>query len=167
MSKEQLIKDNMNLVYHLINRYYPTFKNDEDIVQTGMLGLCKAADTWDSEKSVFSTYAGTCILNEIKLEFRNRKKHSGVLSLDYETTDSEGKQVPFGDLVVGSEDVDYVDTSNFDNTLTSFEQRVVELRKQGMSALEIANQLNCGKQRIQKTLRKLKCMWRIADGDFD
>ena len=80
MNKNELIEKNMNLVYFVISKYYPTFIHDEDIVQSGMLGLCKAADKWDESKSKFSTYAGRCIRNEINQEFIRRKPFSKVIS---------------------------------------------------------------------------------------
>lgn len=81
MNDDKLIKDNIPLVYHIINKYYPTYTKDEDIIQAGMLGLVKASKNYSNQKSKFSTYAGVCIRNEIVNELRYRQKHSAV-SLD-------------------------------------------------------------------------------------
>ena len=70
MTKQQLIEDNLNLVYALISREYPTYLHDEDIIQTGMLGLCKAADKWDEKRGTFSNFAWCCIRHEIIKEFK-------------------------------------------------------------------------------------------------
>ena len=100
MMKNKLIEDNMSLVYFIINKYYPTYITDEDIVQAGMLGLCKAGDTWNEDKGAFSTYAAICIRNNIRMEFRGRGKHQGVLSLDYELPETEdGAIITLGDMV--------------------------------------------------------------------
>ena len=82
--QQKLVADNMTLVHYLINRYYPTFKGNEDVVQTGMVGLCKAAMYWNSGKSTFTTYASKCILNEIKNYFKENITEQPSLSLDYE-----------------------------------------------------------------------------------
>lgn len=82
MDKNKLIEDNMNLVYYLISRYYPTFIKDEDLIQCGMVGLCKAANSSNAIKYKFSTYASACILNEIKSEFIRRKKYAKEESLN-------------------------------------------------------------------------------------
>lgn len=165
MTKQQLIEENLNLVYHIVHRNYPTFVNDEDIVQTGMLGLCKAADKWDEERGMFSTYATSCINNEIRQEFRRRKKHQGVLSLDYEVDDGSGERVPFGDFCVGEEDVNYVDVDSLYDQLTPFEQDIYKLLQVGMTASEIAKAFNCGKQTVQQKIRKMKLLWGNLDND--
>ena len=46
MNRGEFIEQNINLVYVVIREYYPMFISDEDIIQCGMLGLCKAADKW-------------------------------------------------------------------------------------------------------------------------
>ena len=87
MTNKELIADNLRLVYHIVHEHYPTFKNDEDIVQCGMVGLCKAANTWDANKGVFSTYACKCIRNEINKEFNDLEvSHLSDLK-DYEYND--------------------------------------------------------------------------------
>lgn len=153
MTKQQIVEDNMNLVYSLIAKEYPTYLNDEDIIQCGMLGLCKAADKWDEEKGTFSTFAWFCIRNEIRQEFRSRSKHQNILSLDYEVDSEEGKTT-FGDFVMGDEDVNYIDTSD----LTEREAQVLQLLNNGLSQVVIAKKLGITKQRVWAILRKLKTM---------
>ena len=79
MTKQQLIEDNMGLVYSLILREYPTYIQDEDIIQCGMLGLCQAADKFDESKGFkFAGFAWFCIRNEIIRELNKRSKHQGA-----------------------------------------------------------------------------------------
>ena len=165
MDIQKLINENINLVYYIVHKYYPTFVDDEDIIQCGMLGLCRAANTWDETKSVFSTYASMCILNEIKMEFRKRKKHKGVLSLEYEYDDTKDSIVELKDMIIGDEDVDYVDVHSIYNQFTPFEKKIFDYRKMGVTGVEIANKLGCSKQMISKTLRKMKRKWKFINGD--
>ena len=162
MTIQDRIDTNMSLVYYIIHKYYPTFINDEDIVQSGMVGLCKAANTWDEEKSTFSTYASICILNEIRIEFRKRKKHQGVLSLDYkyDDTDSIDGVVELGDMIVGAEDVDYVDIQSIYEHLDDFEIKVIKYRNFGMTTVEIAKALGCSQSHISRALRKIIRKWK-------
>lgn len=153
---QKLIDENMNLVYYIIHKYYPTFVDDEDIVQCGMLGLCKAANTWDENKSTFSTYAGKCIRNEINYEFRDRKKHNGVLSLDYEYSNGSNEDITLKDMVIGQDDVDYVDTSFIYQNLNTFERELVDCKRQGMTTGEMAHRFGCSHQNISKHIRKIK-----------
>lgn len=163
--KRQLIEENMNLVYFIINRYYPTYIQDQDIVQTGMVGLCKAADTWEESVSKFSTYASKCICNEINKEFQSRKKHKGVLSLDYEVNNGEGGKTTFGDLQVGDEDVPFVDNEEFYETLTDEEKQVFDIDAQGFSPEEIAERCGYNIQKVWRILRVIQYKWRNFNDD--
>ena len=80
--EKQFIEENMNLVYFLIQKYYPAFIHDSDIIQCGMVGLCEAANRFDESKSKFSNYAKNRILGAIKDELRRRNKYSCEISLD-------------------------------------------------------------------------------------
>ena len=162
MTKQQLIEDNMALVYSLVAREYPTYLHDEDIIQSGMLGLCKAAEKWDETKSKFSTFANICIRSEIQVEFRRRAKHQGVLSLDYEV-DNDGERTMFGDFIVGDEDVGYVDLGVDLDALSQKEQLIGELLTNGVSHEDIVSRLGVSKQQIWKTIRKIKAMRGYAN----
>lgn len=161
LTKQMLIEDNMNLVYSLISKEYPTYVYDEDIVQCGMLGLCKAAEKWDESKSQFSTFAWYCIRNEIIKEFKERSKHNGVLSLDYEMNDDEGGRSTFGDCVIGEEDVLYIDV-NVDS-ITERERQVFDLYQTGLSQVEVATKLGVTKQYVWKVMRKIRALRELTD----
>ncbi len=156
MKIQQLINENINLVYYIIRKYYSTFVGDEDIIQCGMVGLCKAANTWDEDKSTFSTYAGKCIRNEINHEFRDRKKHIGVLSLDYEYSNDSEEDITLKDMVVGQDDVDYVDINFIYQNLNPLECEIVDCKRNGLTTTEIANQLGCSKKTVATKLRRIK-----------
>lgn len=164
MNKNELIEENMKLVYFLINKYYPTFITDEDIVQVGMMGLCRAANTWDESLSTFSTYASKCILNEICKEFRARKKHHGTLSLDYEVNGEDGS-VPFGDLIEGEQDIDFVDIEPVMDKLSPREREVFALLKAGLSPSDVTHHFGWSRQRTEKIMRKIRLVWRNYNGD--
>ena len=161
--KQQLIKDNMNLVYHLVHRDYPTYTSDEDIIQCGMLGLCKAAEKWDETKSKFSTFAYNCIKNEIRQEFRRRAKHQGVLSLDYEVNGDDGEKCSFGDFIVAEEDISYVDLSVNYKLLTERELLIYNYLKLGMSNSDIGRKLGISRQTVWKTARKIRTLLGVDE----
>ena len=151
----------MNLVYSLVSKEYPTYVHDEDIIQSGMLGLCKAAERWDESKSQFSTFAWRCIRNEIATEFARRAKHHGILSLDYETNDEDGGRSTFGDCVVGDEDVVYIDKDI--KAITAREQQVFDLYATLQNYTEVATQLGVSKQYVWKTMRKIRALMDLTD----
>jgi RNA polymerase sporulation-specific sigma factor len=164
MNRQELIESNKKLVYHSISKYYPTFINDEDIIQSGMVGLCLAANSWDESRSKFSTYAAKCILNSIKMELRNRNKHYGVLSLEYETDTDDGKTT-FGDLIEGDSDIDYVDVTNVRKQLNARQLKVFDLLVEGMSKSDIARKLGMSRQHVNDVMRKIKLVWRNTNGN--
>ena len=44
MSVDELITENINLVYWVLSKYYPAFLKDDDLVQIGMLGFMPHGD---------------------------------------------------------------------------------------------------------------------------
>jgi len=77
-----LAERNVKLVYHLAKRYRQ--RNDyDDIVGSGMVGLCKAAKAFDESKGYkFSTLAARCITNEFNYYFRVKNRIPFMKSID-------------------------------------------------------------------------------------
>lgn len=70
-NRDQIIKDNLGLVYACAKRFKGRGIEYEDLVQAGCIGLIKAYDRFDKQKGyAFSTYAVPVILGEIKYLFR-------------------------------------------------------------------------------------------------
>lgn len=160
--KQKLINENMNLVYFVINKYHPSLRGDDDIIQAGMLGLCMAAENFDESKAQFSTYASSCISAQIVQEIRNRKKHNGVYSLDYEY-DTDEDTVTMSDVIEGENDLDIMEFTNisaFIDTLNERECKIFEMRKQGMTTTQIGKVIGLSQQRVSKILRTIRLKWR-------
>ena len=115
--QQQLVEDNMNLVYFTIARYYPRHKGDEDIIQIGMIGLCKAAMSYDESKGQFSTYATLKIRSTISYEFRKDSKRVKAVSLDAERDTDDGS-MSIHNVLAGDENEGYVDVRPVYNVLT-------------------------------------------------
>ena len=156
-----MVEDNINLVYYIISKEYPTFIGDEDLVQSGMLGLVKASDTWDENKAKFSTYAYRCIRNEINQEFVRRKPYSNNISLETKV----GEEGTLADILIGEDDVDYVDDTEFHEQLTRYELDVMALVKRGYTNAEIAVMTDTSIQKVQKTKRIIGLKWSKFYGD--
>ena len=79
-AREQVILANQELVRYVI-KSLGLNAFDEDLFQTGCIGLIKAVDSFDFEKNIkFSTYAAKVIRNEILMTLR--KKRINAQSLD-------------------------------------------------------------------------------------
>jgi RNA polymerase sigma factor (sigma-70 family) len=152
--KQQLIEDNIKLVHYIISREYPTYAFDEDIAQCGMVGLCRAANSWQG-LGLFSTYAGKCIRHAIRQEFIFRKRYAKTVSLDHEI----GDELTVGDTLVGDEDVVYMDEA-FYGELTADELMVLKLNSKGFSTDDIAKRSGFNVQKVQKLLRLIQLKWK-------
>ena len=149
--QKRLVEDNLNLVHHIVAREYPTFIHDDDIIQCGRYGLCKAALNWQDGKSAFSTYACKCIRNEICQELRSRKPHQEVLSLEHPI----GDDLVLGDTIEGDNGIDYLDDYYF-TQLTDLEQTVYQLRVDGNTPKEIAEFINEPVSKVWQTIRTMR-----------
>lgn len=158
----QLIEDNINLVRGVLNRYYPSYKHDEDMFQIGCIGLCKAAQRWDSSRGEFSTIAYMLIRREINNELRKKSREPQLLSLDYSIGSStEPSDSTLLDVVVGEKDVGYVDVDSIYSRLKPKDRKLIEMRQQGISVAEIAKRVGCSREHIYQIIRKLKRMVTI------
>ena len=103
--RDKLILDNQRLVYHLYEQLSKTDivkSNKDDIVSEGMLGLIKAANTFDETKGYqFSTYAGLCIRNAMLMYIRklNKHWHKEISLYTPIGEDSEGNQLCYADVI--------------------------------------------------------------------
>lgn len=77
MNADRLVEDNLNLVPYMVNRIQQVHFSDEDMKGFGYLGLVKAAQTYDPGRKVkFSTYACTCIRQEILNAIRKHQRNN-------------------------------------------------------------------------------------------
>lgn len=82
---ERLIIENEALVYHVLKQMH-LYSQLEDYYDVGMIGLCKAAKTFDNSKgSKFSTYACICIRNTILIDIRDQKRQCDYYSISLQT----------------------------------------------------------------------------------
>lgn len=165
MTKQELIENNMRLVHFIIKQHFPTLVYDEDIVQCGMVGLCKAADYYDESKGMFSTIASVWIRNEIYSELRRRKKHQGVYSLDYEYELDDGEKVTVGDIQIGDEDVDYLDTEYIYKKLTPREAKVLDLVRSGLSYRKAGDVCGVSRTYVWQVMRKVRNIMEVSNGN--
>ena len=82
-AREKLIIHNIKLVIYCVKKINAQTHDKEELVSVGLIGLIKAVDTFDLSKLVtFSTYASTCIHNEILNFIKSQEKHLIVESLE-------------------------------------------------------------------------------------
>lgn len=146
----------MKLVYFVINKHFPHYRDDEDLAQVGMIGLCNAANSWDEAKGTFANFAVNCIYNVICMEFRARNKEKASYSLDHIYSNSEDGETTLADILVGDSDVDWVDVEEIYSLLTEKEKIIVDMKRQGLNNAEIGRKLGVSRMCVSQHLRKAK-----------
>ena len=83
-ARELLIMGNEKLVFRILLNNFGIHELSRDIEEysVGMMGLVKAVDTFDINRScAFSTYAIQVIVNQVLMEYRKNKKHNHIANI--------------------------------------------------------------------------------------
>ena len=87
-AREQLVEENMGLVWSIVKRFTGRGTDMEDLFQIGCIGLMKAIDKFDLHYEVrFSTYAVPMIQGEIKRFLRD----DGMIKVSRSLKETAGK----------------------------------------------------------------------------
>lgn len=169
-SRAKLIEHNLRLVAHIIRKYYSAYKNQDDLISIGSIGLIKAIDSFNCDNGArFATYAAKCIQNEILMYFRSQKKLSYEVSLcETIDVDRDGNPLTYIDII--SCDDTIADDLNIKfqtlkaisyikNQLTEREREIIILRyglgnSPSITQREVADHLSISRSyvsRIEKT----------------
>lgn len=106
-ARNKLIEHNLRLVAYIVRKHYSDSGEQEELISIGTIGLIRAAETFNDEKSVnFSTYASTCIQNQIKMYFRKASQRKNEVYLnDPIDTDKNGNEITIADIYKDKTDV--------------------------------------------------------------
>ena len=92
-ARNKLIEHNLRLVAHIAKKYNQ-YKDNEDLISIGTIGLVKAVSTYKANKGRLATYCARCIENEILMYLRQNKKRQNDISLQESVgIDKEGNEV--------------------------------------------------------------------------
>jgi RNA polymerase sporulation-specific sigma factor len=176
-AKNILIERNLRLVVHVAKKYSMQWKDNDDLISIGAIGLIKAVTTFDCEKGhKFATYAARCIQNEILMHLRSSKKLQNEVSLDDPIGhDKEGNSISLIDILETDEPETYDQVELKINTkelydgisdcLNDRERLIIALRyglteKGEKTQKEIAKMLNISRSYVsrieKKAIEKLK-----------
>jgi len=100
-ARTKLIEHNLRLVAHIAKKYSSSGYDQDDLISIGSIGLIKAIDSFNPDSgTVFATYAGKCLQNEILMYFRSQKKLSSeTLLSDAIDTDKDGNPLTYMDII--------------------------------------------------------------------
>lgn len=166
-ARDKLITDNMRLVYHMYGKIGDgpiKEKYKEDIISEGMLGLCKAADTFDESRGVrFSTYAAMCIRNAMLMFIRKTSKyypHEVLLNMVI-GRDAEDSVLTLADVIEDesqSEDeiITRIMLKEFEEKQTPKDQRILREIRQGKRQREIGEIVGMSQAQVSRRIRKMR-----------
>jgi RNA polymerase sporulation-specific sigma factor len=171
-AKEQIILSNYSIVFSVMQKLsIPA--SDEDMFQTGIIGLLKAINTFDFSKGYqFSTYAFPVVRNEILMEFRKIKKSvNASFSLDDNVDIGDGESVSYAEMIADRKDyeentVNSMLAQQIFEELSPREQRIfIMFFVEGKTQREISEALGISQSyisRIIKGIGKIKKKGRKA-----
>ena len=172
-----LIECNLRLVAHIAKKYQNVDEDMEDLISIGTIGLIKAVNTFDSDKTIkLSSYASKCIENELLMMLRGRKKKAREVSL-YEPIgmDKEGNEISLLD-VIENEQTDVLDRMELkqnvgklgtllDARLTDREREIICMRyglsgDREITQREIGNMLGISRSYVSRIEKRALCKLR-------
>lgn len=163
--KENLILDNINLIYYVLKQLNLYEKRD-DYFDVGMIGLCKAADTYNTDKkAAFSTYAYSVIMNsvlhEIRRENSNKQKiNNDTISLSKPVSIDGDREILLEDVL--SNDINIEEEICYKETLEELDKCIDELPPREKVILiyyyGLYGTRRCNQQEISKELCVSQCL---------
>ena len=153
LAMEELLTAYMGMVKAVARQYYIVGATCEDVSQEGMIGLYKAAVTYNREKGKFSAYAYACIkaavLDAVKAASREKNKalntsvplDTAVLILDEDMTGS----------MAGGELMNKIKAG-----LSQAEEEIFVRWAEGMSYAEIAAELGKTVKNVDNAVQRIK-----------
>ena len=158
MTPEELYFENEALVYHVLNKKFPMSRFDDDFQQIARLGLWKACLSYDETKGKFSTYAVPCIANQIKMELRKMSRKPIEVSLEalVKDTDENSETLTISGMLIGEQDVGFVDTIWVDKELTDRQKRILGLLYDGMVQADIAREIGISQTMVSREVTKIR-----------
>lgn len=169
---EFLISRYKGLVRSKSQTYYLTGGDREDVIQEGMIGLYKAICDYDKEKQVsFRGFADLCITRQIitAIKTATRQKHiplNSYVSLD-KTIYAEESERTLMEIIAGPKEIEPQSIlltrervqqlkGRIATTLSSLEQRTLDLYLDGYTYEEISVVINRHVKSIDNALQRVK-----------
>jgi len=165
-ARKLLIEHNLRLVAHIIKKYYTTYKEQDELISIGTIGLIKAIDTYNIDNGTkYTTYAGKCLQNEILMYFRSQKKISCETSINEAIEyDKDGNPLTYMDIMsIDDTIVDTIDIKDksilalkgIKDTLTDREREIIILRyglnrKKPITQREVAIKLGISRSYVSR-----------------
>jgi RNA polymerase sigma factor (sigma-70 family) len=164
-ARQEMVEANMRLARYAVRRFLDRYHipsavclDAEDLTSEAFLALCHAAETWDSTRGTFATYAGAAIHHRLLkvccLERGSAVAQVEFISLDTPIGEEGGERLqdvlpdprPLGHE---SADPNWLALEQAIAELPERDQQVVLALLSGSNAASIARLYGCSRQRIK------------------
>lgn len=152
-ARNKLIEHNLRLVAHIVKKYETKYKDTDDLISIGTIGLIKGVDSFKSDKNIkITTYVARCVENEILMFFRSSKKHNNDVSLnDYIGLDKDGNKISLLDVLPDNvKETDEIISNNMD--IEDLKKHLDTLNKREKEIIIKRYGLNNNKPETQKEI---------------
>lgn len=160
---EELLNENMRLVYFVMRRQFSSLAGDQDLIQEGLIGLWKACLSYDGREGVkFSSFAIPCIRNAILMELRKRRRAPAAISLDAPLGDSDG-DFSLADTLVDQKSSAFEDdvfADEFMEHLSEIDQRLITLRGEGLTQKDAGAAMGISQTIVSRRLTRIETLYR-------
>ena len=176
-----LVEEHQGLVYACVRDCFApaiyALAEPEDVIQTGMLGLIRAAQSYNPDRHIrFATYAWACIRNYIRtwrqhLLHRSHNLETRTMSLDRTIYADNG--ITLGDVLPSGEDVEATAHAHLELYLMRRAAEDAGLARQydmllrhagGETMAEIGRSLGVSKQAVDKGMRRVRALLTTESG---
>lgn len=159
-AKAQLILSNIGLIGTVLKSFGLSVF-DDDLYATGIVGLVKAVNTFDTEKGFkFSTYATATIRNEILMTFR-KKRVDIFCSLDDLIDFENGSDATYADIISDRVSIEEDVISNMMiqsvlNQLSDKERKIIGLYSGGKTQGEISSLTGLSQSYVSRIIKGVR-----------
>lgn len=180
--RDTLVEHNLRLVVYIAKKFENTGVSIEDLISIGTIGLIKAINTFDADKSIkLATYASRCIENEILMYIRKISGLRQEVSFDEPlNVDKDGNELLLSDVMGSEEDGVFSaieleeDRRTVRRALDRLEERervIIELRyglcgNREHTQKEVADLLGISQSYISRLEKKILLRLREEMGDY-
>ena len=172
-AQRAIVEDNLHLInYALAKVPVYLFDSREDAFQTGVIGLIKAARSFDTSRNVlFSTYASRCIINELLMAVRRilrTQSNMRTYSIDAPIQSADGECVTLADQLPSEEprpDERFIARDSLEGIMRTLRAmpdgdalRIIRMALRQTKQADMAVQLGCTQSCVSRKLRRIRAV---------
>lgn len=168
---DQTIEENAKLVYYIYERLpkcQMTITNRDDLISEGLIGLFKAAQRYDHARGArFSTFAATCIRNQMRMYIRRLNKEPEGISLNAPIgVDADGNDLCLADVIEDHAHgekwmMERINVREFIEKQTPQDQMILTAQMNGYTQREIGAQIGMPRGTVARHVKNLQAKARL------